>query len=135
MWAWECPEIIICSSVQNADVILGHHELLSPSLLKDATHVIARIHGDQVLTHKTKFIQFTRGNSNCIQGINLRSEIDIHTLVAMQEQQSLRREVVDSWYVVLPDGPWSAVPHHITNNSLEIIRLSEIGPAIATHCQ
>lgn len=111
-----CPE--------DADLILGYCELL-PSTQLRAT--CSRLNGDHVLIHKTHFCRLARGKDFAVQGVDVRSEVGLLA--------GLTRGVVKSWYVVSPDGPWSAVPHHITNNTLEIVRLGEVGPAVAMQCE
>ena len=39
------------------------------------------------------------------------------------------------WYVVCPDGPWSAVTPHVTDCQLEVVRWSEAGAGVATQCE
>ena len=130
-WAQGCTELTVCSSVEDADIVLGYHELLPPALLRgDGSLIVARLPGDTLLTHKTQFSRFSRGNPHCVQGIDLRSECDLHSLATTSSEG-----VAGSWYLVSGDGPWSAVPHHITNHPLEVVRLSEVGPAVATHCE
>lgn len=89
--------------------------------------MFSRLNGDQVLTHKTHFCRLVRGKDYAVQGVDVRLEACLLT--------GLTRGVVNSWYVVSPDGPWSTVPHLITNHTLEIVRLSEVGPAVAMQCE
>lgn len=122
---WDCPDGYSMSPCpEDADLILGYYELLPSTQLKAWC---SRLNGDHVLVHKTHFCRLVRGKDCAVQGVDVRMEACLLT--------GLTRGVVNSWYLVSPDGPWSAVPHHITNQPLEMVRLSEVGPAVAMQCE
>lgn len=122
---WDCPDGYCMSPCpEDADLILGYYELLPSAQLKATC---SRLNGDHVLVHKTHFCRLVRGKDCAVQGVDVRLEPCLLT--------GLTRGVVNSWYVVSPDGPWSAVPHHITNHPLEMVRRGEVGPAVAMQCK
>ena len=106
--------------------------MLPSALLKAASYTFCRLDGDHILVHKTCFCRLVRGRDYCVQGVDVRSEVG---LLLSPTAMALTKGVVGSWYLVAPDGPWSAVPHRITNHQVEIVRLSEVGTAVATQCE
>ena len=118
-----------------ADLVLGYHELLSPDLPQRTSCRIARLEGDQVLVHKTEFCRLVRGREWSVQGVDLRSEVGLLTLPTSVIWSALKTGVVGSWYLLAPDGPWSAVPRRLSNHWLEMVRWSEVGPAVAMQCE
>ena len=121
------------TSPDSADIIIGYHELLPSVTDSPAPFLLARLAGDQVLVHKTQFLHSVRGREGFAQGIDLRSEVSLLASSAAMDQIGVKG-VAGSWYLILPEGPWSAVVPHLSNHRLEMARWSEAGPAVATQC-
>ena len=124
----------IATSPSSADVILGYHELLTSVADSPTPSHVARLAGDQIVVHKTQFLHLVRGKEGFAQGLDLRSEVGLLASPEAMEGVGARRGVTGGWYLVLPDGLWSAVVPHLSNHPLEMARWSEVGPAAASQC-
>lgn len=112
----------VVKSVEEADVILGHSEVVSAS----RGQLVARLKGDEWLANKSLFCKLARHKKCCAEGVDVRSE----AAALLCEEP-----VVKSWRILLPSEKGSAVRPRVTRNKLELVRWAEVGPCVASKCE